>query len=302
MNLGQVLDGVKLRSELSPAVAAMTVAGLEYDSRRVEKDFLFFAFAGSRVDGRKFAQEALARGASAVVSELPRPDGFRRPMDRSGARPPRAGHRCRQFLPASRRAGSVHRHHGNQRQDHHIVPGGRDSARSWIRHRTDRDHRIPPGGRTSACGQHDARIARRDALCSGAGTSRRPAPHHGSFVSRARVGTGVRDPLPYRGIHESDARSSRFSPHHGRVRRRQANAVRAARFAGAALVCAECRRSGESRAWPAFGPAILWYGTGARAQIRRREYPLRLRRPALRPGLRRRAPAHRIGAESDAST
>jgi len=76
MNLGQVLGGVKLRSELSPAAAAMTVAGLEYDSRRVEKDFLFFAFAGSRVDGRKFAQEALARGASGIVSELPRPDDF----------------------------------------------------------------------------------------------------------------------------------------------------------------------------------------------------------------------------------
>ena len=79
MNLGQVLEGVKLRSELSPAVAAMTVAGLEYDSRRVEKDFLFFAFAGSRVDGRKFAQEALGRGASAVVSELPKPADFAGP-------------------------------------------------------------------------------------------------------------------------------------------------------------------------------------------------------------------------------
>ena len=39
------------------------MAGLEYDSRRVGKDFVFFAFAGSRVDGRRFAQEAMARGA-----------------------------------------------------------------------------------------------------------------------------------------------------------------------------------------------------------------------------------------------
>jgi UDP-N-acetylmuramoyl-L-alanyl-D-glutamate--2,6-diaminopimelate ligase len=47
------------------------VAGLEYDSRKVEKDTLFFAFQGARVDGRQFAREAVARGASAVVSELP---------------------------------------------------------------------------------------------------------------------------------------------------------------------------------------------------------------------------------------
>ena len=46
--------------------------GLEYDSRRVEKGTLFFAFAGARVDGRQFAQDAEARGACAVVSELPR--------------------------------------------------------------------------------------------------------------------------------------------------------------------------------------------------------------------------------------
>jgi UDP-N-acetylmuramoyl-L-alanyl-D-glutamate--2,6-diaminopimelate ligase len=52
------------------------VAGLEYDSRRVEKDFVFFAFAGSRVDGRQFAQDALAKGALAIASELPKPAEF----------------------------------------------------------------------------------------------------------------------------------------------------------------------------------------------------------------------------------
>ena len=76
MTLGQVLDGVKLRGELSPSLASKTVGGLEYDSRRVGKDFLFFAFPGSRVDGRRFADEAVARGAVAVVSELPAPENF----------------------------------------------------------------------------------------------------------------------------------------------------------------------------------------------------------------------------------
>lgn len=74
--LREVLRGVKLRSELSEGEAERDAAGLEYDSRRVERDFVFFAFAGSRVDGRRFAREAMGRGACAVVSELPRTEGF----------------------------------------------------------------------------------------------------------------------------------------------------------------------------------------------------------------------------------
>lgn len=79
MTLGELLAGVKLREELLPVLAQMPVAGLEYDSRRVGKDFVFFAFAGAHVDGRRFAQDALARGACAVASELPRPHDFSRP-------------------------------------------------------------------------------------------------------------------------------------------------------------------------------------------------------------------------------
>jgi UDP-N-acetylmuramoyl-L-alanyl-D-glutamate--2,6-diaminopimelate ligase len=42
----------------------------------VEAGFLFFAFAGAHADGRQFAQAAAAKGAVAVVSELPAPEGF----------------------------------------------------------------------------------------------------------------------------------------------------------------------------------------------------------------------------------
>ena len=79
MKLSQVLAGVRLRRELSPALTQLEVAGLEYDSRRVEKDFLFFAFPGSRADGRKFADAAVSQGACVVVSESPRPEGFSPP-------------------------------------------------------------------------------------------------------------------------------------------------------------------------------------------------------------------------------
>ncbi len=76
MILEEVLAGVELRGGLTPEIARADVAGLAYDSRDAGKGFLFFAFAGSRLDGRAFAREAQERGAAAVVSELPRPEGF----------------------------------------------------------------------------------------------------------------------------------------------------------------------------------------------------------------------------------
>lgn len=78
MILEEVLAGVSLRGALLPEVAQTDIAGLAYDSRKVGKDFLFFAFRGARVDGAVFAEDAVARGACAVVSEQPRPAGFTR--------------------------------------------------------------------------------------------------------------------------------------------------------------------------------------------------------------------------------
>jgi len=73
MKLSELLAGVTLREALTPKLAGLEVTGLEYDSRRVGKGFVFFAFAGSRVDGGQFAQDALAKGAVAIVSESPQP-------------------------------------------------------------------------------------------------------------------------------------------------------------------------------------------------------------------------------------
>jgi UDP-N-acetylmuramoyl-L-alanyl-D-glutamate--2,6-diaminopimelate ligase len=78
--LAGVLEGVRLRGVLARPWAEMKVGGLEYDSRRVEKDTLFFAFAGARVDGRQFARDAEARGACAIVSELPRSEDLTAPI------------------------------------------------------------------------------------------------------------------------------------------------------------------------------------------------------------------------------
>jgi UDP-N-acetylmuramoyl-L-alanyl-D-glutamate--2,6-diaminopimelate ligase len=69
MTMSEVLAGTPLLSELPPDLAHKEVTGLEYDSRRVEPGYLFFAFPGARVDGRQFAAQALSRGALAVIAE-----------------------------------------------------------------------------------------------------------------------------------------------------------------------------------------------------------------------------------------
>lgn len=79
MTIGDTLSGVGLRQPLAPEVANLVIQGLDYDSRRVAAGFLFFAFSGSRVDGRQFARDALARGSVAVASESEAPADFTAP-------------------------------------------------------------------------------------------------------------------------------------------------------------------------------------------------------------------------------
>jgi len=76
MTLSELLAGIPLTSELSPALARLEITGLEYDSRKVAPGNLFFAFAGARVDGREFANQAVSKGAAAVVSEMEAPAGL----------------------------------------------------------------------------------------------------------------------------------------------------------------------------------------------------------------------------------
>ncbi len=75
----ELLKNAAVRGALDRAIATRGVAGLAYDSRLVRPDFLFFAFPGAKVDGRQYAIEAAAKGALAIVSELPPPAGFEGP-------------------------------------------------------------------------------------------------------------------------------------------------------------------------------------------------------------------------------
>jgi UDP-N-acetylmuramoyl-L-alanyl-D-glutamate--2,6-diaminopimelate ligase len=76
MTIGQILVGVPLKTEIPAVLAQTEVTGLDYDSRRVEPGFLFFAFAGAKADGRAFANSAREKGAVAIISEQAAPEGF----------------------------------------------------------------------------------------------------------------------------------------------------------------------------------------------------------------------------------
>jgi UDP-N-acetylmuramoyl-L-alanyl-D-glutamate--2,6-diaminopimelate ligase len=78
MTLGDVLDVVHPGNDgqaLIGQAANRPVSSIAYDSRRVSSGAVFVALRGLKADGTSFAAQAIARGAAAVVSESPRPDG-----------------------------------------------------------------------------------------------------------------------------------------------------------------------------------------------------------------------------------
>ncbi len=67
MRLKELLDAVEV--EETQGNMDQPVTGLAYDSRQVEKGYVFFAVRGERADGHDFTQQAFERGAAAVVVE-----------------------------------------------------------------------------------------------------------------------------------------------------------------------------------------------------------------------------------------
>ena len=64
---------------IEPATAALDATGLALDSRQVRPGNLFFALAGSKTDGARFIDAAVAAGAVAVVGDRA-PDGIKVPF------------------------------------------------------------------------------------------------------------------------------------------------------------------------------------------------------------------------------
>lgn len=72
------LDAGKLAQLIDGRAAAdlPSATGAAFDSRRVRPGDAFFALPGAHAHGRTYADEALARGASLVVSDRPHPRGI----------------------------------------------------------------------------------------------------------------------------------------------------------------------------------------------------------------------------------
>ncbi|MDO9564035.1 MAG: UDP-N-acetylmuramoyl-L-alanyl-D-glutamate--2,6-diaminopimelate ligase [Bradyrhizobium sp.] len=66
-------------ARLPPQAEAVVVSGLAMDSRSVKPGDLFFALAGSKTDGARFIESAVAAGAVAIAGDHP-PDDIRVPF------------------------------------------------------------------------------------------------------------------------------------------------------------------------------------------------------------------------------
>ncbi len=68
MKIEDLLKGIEVDS--ITGAENKTVSGIEFDSRKVKKDFLFVAVKGYKSDGHDFISSAIASGASAIICEV----------------------------------------------------------------------------------------------------------------------------------------------------------------------------------------------------------------------------------------
>ncbi len=68
MKLGDLLNEAQALSQ-----ASVSISKLASDSRKVERNTIFFAVPGTKVDGMSFVPQAVAAGATAIVGEAERP-------------------------------------------------------------------------------------------------------------------------------------------------------------------------------------------------------------------------------------
>src|SRR3977135_1925792 len=73
-------DLFSMDAAIEPQAAAIDVKGLAVDSRAVKPGDLFFALAGSKTDGSRFIESAIAAGAVAVACDHAPPGDRRIPF------------------------------------------------------------------------------------------------------------------------------------------------------------------------------------------------------------------------------
>jgi UDP-N-acetylmuramoyl-L-alanyl-D-glutamate--2,6-diaminopimelate ligase len=69
MKLRDLLAGAVLERPLDGAAGDIDITGISSDSRKVAKGDLFVALAGTKTDGARFIDDAIARGAIAVLAD-----------------------------------------------------------------------------------------------------------------------------------------------------------------------------------------------------------------------------------------
>ena len=45
-------------------------SGISFNSNKIKKDFIFFAITGEKIDGKKFINDAIKKGAKTIISDL----------------------------------------------------------------------------------------------------------------------------------------------------------------------------------------------------------------------------------------
>ena len=56
-------------NEIDKKYKKVFFSGIAFNSKRVKKDYIFFAIKGNEFDGNNFIQDAIKRGAKIIVSE-----------------------------------------------------------------------------------------------------------------------------------------------------------------------------------------------------------------------------------------
>ena len=69
MKLGDLLADSVAAAAIPPAVSSLEVTGLDYDSRRIQPGWIFFAFQGAKADGTSFAADAVPENSLSSSAE-----------------------------------------------------------------------------------------------------------------------------------------------------------------------------------------------------------------------------------------
>nr|HEV7952660.1 UDP-N-acetylmuramoyl-L-alanyl-D-glutamate--2,6-diaminopimelate ligase [Candidatus Acidoferrales bacterium] len=73
LTVRELLAGISTSAPISSAEAERKISGIAYNSKQVTQGSAFFAIRGEATDGNLYVFDAAARGATAIISELPRP-------------------------------------------------------------------------------------------------------------------------------------------------------------------------------------------------------------------------------------